>query len=304
MEQDNMNSKRILNTMGFALFLMAAVVLIVPYVIIYTVKATIPEIADANWFGWALTASTVVGIALPVFYFATKNIPDSPHGEVVKLRFPQLVVLFFICTATMYITNFFGTIVSFFISMVKGDDIVNPLTEVILGSNMLITFLYGCIVAPVVEELIFRKLLLNKVRRFGDLPAMLISGVAFGLFHMNILQFFYATALGIIFAYIAIKTNTVKYSILLHIIINTIGISLAPFALQGGSLNFGVLLFIIIWAFTAIAVGVLFFVLNIKKIKLDKAEEPIERKSNYFLNVGAILFILICLEEMIKLILY
>ena len=77
------------------------------------------------------------------------------------------------------------------------------------------------ICAPVVEELIFRKILLDRLRPFGDMPAILISGLAFGLFHMNLYQFFYAAALGILFAGVVLKTGKIWHSMLLHAIVNS-----------------------------------------------------------------------------------
>lgn len=77
------------------------------------------------------------------------------------------------------------------------------------------------ILAPVVEELVFRGILLERLRPFGDMAAILISGFAFGLFHMNLYQFFYATALGLVFAGVVLKTGRLWHSMLLHAIVNT-----------------------------------------------------------------------------------
>jgi len=181
------------------------------------------------------------------------------------------------------------------IALLKGEDImslVNPLQEVLAGSNFIITLIYASLVAPIVEELIFRKLLLDKLRRFGDVPAILMTGFAFGLFHMNLSQFFYATALGFIFAYITIKTNTVRYSIILHIMINFIGTIVAPMATKQNAIFSLIIMF---WMLTAITLGVVFFILNVKKIKLERPTIPVEKKSIFFINLGTILYTGICL---------
>ena len=55
--------------------------------------------------------------------------------------------------------------------------------------------------APVVEEFIFRKFLIDRVYRYGEWVAILTSGLMFGLFHENLAQFFFATLIGCFFAF-------------------------------------------------------------------------------------------------------
>ena len=168
---------------------------------------------------------------------------------------------------------------------------INPAAEAILDGNFALSLIYAALVAPIVEELIFRKLLLNKLRRFGDIPAILITGIAFGLFHMNLSQFFYATVLGFIFAYVAIRTNTVKYSIIMHMMINFIATVMSPLILHGKLLG---IIVIYGWMMVALTIGIVFAILSYKNIRLERSE-PVMKTSSYFLNVGTILYTLICL---------
>ena len=80
------------------------------------------------------------------------------------------------------------------------------------------------------EELLFRKLLLDRVSVFGDRTAILLSGVVFGLAHGNFYQFFYAFGLGSIFAWVYLRTRRIRFSILLHVLINFCG-SILPMQL-------------------------------------------------------------------------
>jgi len=293
MEEYEIKPKETLSRVGLALLFMALATLISTLIIEVFVNTYTPGVVDTDWYIWAATAITVVGIGFPVFYFLIKRVPDSQKKQVVKLHISEFIILFFICVATMYITNYFGVFVNYVISRVTGKEMYDPLTDLVLNSNIFITFLYGVIIAPVVEELIFRKFLLNKVRRFGELPAILITGFAFGLFHMNLSQFFYATALGFLFAYITLKTNTVRYSILLHMMINGIGTTVGPMLLRNEDL--GLIMLMGVWVIGSITIGITFLALNVKKIKFEKAEIPVEKKSVYFFNTGTILYTLLCL---------
>ena len=106
----------------------------------------------------------------------------------------------------MYLTNLISVFLNLILTIIKGKDI-EPCTSMLFSRELYSNLLYASIGAPIVEELIFRKILLDKVRRFGDIPAILITGIAFGLFHMNIAQMFYTTVLGFIFAYVTIKNK-------------------------------------------------------------------------------------------------
>ena len=76
--------------------------------------------------------------------------------------------------------------------------------------EMVIAF---AVLAPVFEELVFRKVLVDHVLPFGEWPAILFSGITFGLFHGNLTQFFYAALLGMVLAYVYIRTGNILYSI-------------------------------------------------------------------------------------------
>lgn len=61
-----------------------------------------------------------------------------------------------------------------------------------------------CIVIPVAEELLYRGIVYRRSADWlGETRAMLLSAVIFGLVHMNLVQFVYALAFGILLAYFA-----------------------------------------------------------------------------------------------------
>jgi membrane protease YdiL (CAAX protease family) len=295
MEEDYNIGKRV-NRIGFSLLAMVLAIFISQVLIDFLVKMIAPDLKATDWYIWAVTAITMVGIGLPVIYSIGRSIPSYNQGEVKKLKLSEFGMIFIISAALMYVSNYVGVFINLLISMLIGRPLITSFQDIILNSNMLFTFLYGCIVAPIVEELIFRKLLLSKLRYYGDLPAILYTGIAFGLIHMNLSQFFYATTLGIVFAYVTIRTNTIKYSIILHMMINFIGGVIAPLVLK--SQNLGVIMLIGIWVITAITLGIVLLILNFKKIKLVKPPMAIQRKSVFLFNIGTVLFIGFCMVNM------
>lgn len=86
-----------------------------------------------------------------------------------------------------------------------------------------------CIIAPILEELLFRGAVMNLLKRF--LPyrwANLLQALIFGIMHFNIVQGIYAFALGLILGYIYNKFGTLYSDMIVHMSVNTVGGFLFP----------------------------------------------------------------------------
>ncbi len=85
-----------------------------------------------------------------------------------------------------------------------------------------VVIIFTVFVAPIAEEIIYRKMLLTPLRVLGDVPAVVVGALIFGLAHGNFDQFCYSFFGGIIFGLTAIRFGSIKYSVALHIIHNLI----------------------------------------------------------------------------------
>ena len=75
--------------------------------------------------------------------------------------------------------------------------------------------------SPLAEELVFRAMVFRRLRKgFSFVPAAILSGVAYGVYHMNWVQGVYATALGVLLAYTYEKTNSLLGCYLFHLAFN------------------------------------------------------------------------------------
>ncbi len=86
--------------------------------------------------------------------------------------------------------------------------------------DLVIYGFFTVICAPLFEEIMFRGIMLNRLKKFGGVFASVISGVLFGLIHQNHQQMFFASALGIIFAIMALKSRSIIPSIIAHAAVN------------------------------------------------------------------------------------
>lgn len=88
------------------------------------------------------------------------------------------------------------------------------------GANVFLYF-YVCLLGPVLEELLYRGILLQSMRKYNERFAIFLSALIFGLMHQNYQQFVLGFMIGIPLAIVAIKYNSIIPSICTHIIVNT-----------------------------------------------------------------------------------
>lgn len=76
--------------------------------------------------------------------------------------------------------------------------------------------LYG-LVSPLAEEVVFRGIIYNRLRRFyGPMAAVAVSGIFFGVFHGNLVQGIYGTCMGVLLAYVYERKGSFFFPVLFH----------------------------------------------------------------------------------------
>ena len=144
-------------------------------------------------------------------------------------------------------------------------------------SRMMIFFnIYAVLGAPVMEELAFRKLLLDAAHPYGEIPAIFLSALLFGLMHGNAAQFLLAFSLGLMLAAVYMRTGRVIYTILMHFLINLTATIPDFFALAGIDVT-------VAWyigAGTLTVVGLVMFFLFRRKVAFFDLSESAEENAN------------------------
>lgn len=133
------------------------------------------------------------------------------------------------CVPLMYCGSIMGNLFS---EIFSGGTSQNRLETIIDDSNIASTLFFVVLLAPIIEEWFFRKQIISRLRVFGEKSAIIFSALAFALFHVNVYQFFYAFALGLMFGYVYTRTSCLRYSIVMHIIINANGSIIAPWVIN------------------------------------------------------------------------
>ena len=257
-------------------------------------------------------------IGMPVIVLLAKRIKSKPpvKHHMKPWKFP---FLFSMCYSIGIICNVVGVILVTLFSLASGKTTENTVANLTSSANIWLLVLYVVIMAPIMEELIFRKVLVDKLHGYGQGIAIFLSGLMFGFFHGNLNQFLFAFPLGMCFAYVYIRTGKIQITILLHMVTNAMG-TFAGFGItraldmdeyirvfsSGNSArmmayvekNMGVFLALfafIILVFVMVIMGIVCWIVNLckKRIFLDRARRVVPEGKAFgvvFGNVGIILF--------------
>jgi len=177
-----------------------------------------------------ITMLAMYPLAVPICYAVMRKVPKAVQTWRIPLSFGEFIGIFVVSMGFMYIGNLIGQFLMSVVSIITGEPIINDLQEIIMSMKPLTILVVAVVIGPIVEELIFRKFLLDRIAGYGQVTAMLMSGLIFGLAHGNFFQFFYAFAIGVVFAWVYLRTGRIRYTMLLHMMINFCG-SLVPLGL-------------------------------------------------------------------------
>ncbi|MBQ8281915.1 MAG: CPBP family intramembrane metalloprotease [Lachnospiraceae bacterium] len=166
-------------------------------------------------------------VALPVYYLIIRKVP-SVVPEKKSMGFGGIIS----ALCMMYAISICGSILSSFVNSFLADATGKVSTsglEVLFDNDFVITALYCVVVAPIVEELVFRKFLVDKLQVYSRKYTIILSGLLFGLMHGNLEQLFFTFFLGTFFAFIYVRTGKIRYTIILHFLMNGISTMLQYF---------------------------------------------------------------------------
>ncbi len=240
-----------------------------------------------------LVINNIIGmylIAVPLcalFMKLTNNTVSTVKGTISKSLYIRLILIMFPVTYALAIFS------NFLADALSGGEAENPLINNFLSDSNILAVIMVAVLAPIFEELVFRKLIIDRTRRFGELTAIIYSSLAFGLFHCNIYQIFYAFVIGLLLGYVYIRTGNIILTIIMHMLVNSSSSILYPLSPTAYSyFQIGV---------SVLGIVALGYTLIKKDIKLEPAKDEVPTKmlsAVAFRNVGSLLFTLVCVMFM------
>lgn len=251
-----------------------------------------------------------IGMSYSLFLF----VPFAFYVKIRKLQFVDILPFQRVSIGVAFCCILMGVAVCM-LSNLPANWVVNILKSLGFSGevpsypkteNLYANILYAIntmIIPPLVEEFVFRGVILGSLRKFGDGIAIFGSALLFGLFHGNFIQMPFAFLSGLIFAFIIVRTGNLWITVIIHAINN--GLSLASEFL---SRSMGEKAVDQIYGFVFLALVVLgllgMLLLNYLKkdfLKTHKPEKPLipfsYRVRAFLGNPGIIFAALFCIGE-------
>ena len=246
---------QVFSRLGWALFAYLAVMCAVQVAATAAAAAAAPALLSSPIFPWLLTLLSAYGAGFLAFCLVLRGTPAPPPAEARPLSPGRFLQTYVICLGTTYLVNLMTLTLMEAVSLLRGAPVENPVEQ--MGAYpVVLNALLSCAAAPVTEELMFRKLLLDRLRPYGDRFAILASALCFGLFHGNLNQLFYAVGIGLVLGWVAVATGRIWQPMLLHAMVNAISAILLPLLEPLGALGDAVLGVLVLGS---ILLGAVFF---------------------------------------------
>lgn len=178
----------------------------------------------------ALSMTLLAGLAtapILIFIYIRDNNKDRRNGTFVKYKLNNILKYLLIIpfgVFNMLWANYFVALLQLVMPKFMLESYTDT-QQIIEGGGFLIQLLTAGIVAPIVEELIFRGLVYRRTKKMtGIIAAAILSAALFGVFHGNWVQAPYAFIIGIVAVFVYEKFKSIVAPIMLHMSANILSV--------------------------------------------------------------------------------
>ncbi len=319
---DYRTARKTFSRAGFSLFMVLALATLVQLLLVSLLSDT--AVFENSWGIWLITFAPMYLIAVPTALLILKKLP-AQREEGTRLTPVQWLYALPVTLFMMYAGNIVGTLITTGISVLFSRETVNPIMNYAMDDNPIAKLLFLVVLAPMIEEFLCRRQIIDRIRQYGEKRAVIVSAVLFGLMHGNLSQMFYAFALGLVFGYIYLRTGRLRYTIALHMFVNFLGGIVGPYILE--KVNFDIfenvsfdtpitqmigssgIVPLIMYGgtmFTLAIIGLVILCVRGRKLEFSPARQELEagrRFSTVWVNPGMILAVAASLALVINVIL-
>lgn len=163
-----------------------------------------------------LLISQFILIAPTILYIILFRINILDLIRFKKIKIVNVILLIIIAYTLTPIMSFINLVSMYFATNV----IQGTITGIVEQNSFLVGLIGIAFIPSIFEEVVYRGVFYNEYRKVNTLKGIFLSGLLFGLMHMNINQFLYAFAMGVIFALLIEATDSILASMIVHFVIN------------------------------------------------------------------------------------
>ena len=165
-----------------------------------------------------------LSLLLPALILLSKGrvqLSRQLHLKGIRISTALMTLVYHLCCYPLIIAmNSF--------TMAISDNASMDITEQFGDVSFAAMFFFVGLLGPLVEELVFRGILLGGLRTTGRIfSAILLSALLFALAHMNINQFSYTLCAGIFWGLLVEATGSIVPSLICHVMMNSVSVMMA-----------------------------------------------------------------------------
>ena len=206
-------------------FYLTTVLIIATYYLIFNFVARlefVDQLSDFGFYGLQILLIVLEGIAATVVLVKSQGWKECGRFQ---FRWAYLGV-FFLFFILMFVWVNITTLI--FPSTQNGSEMMKEAANLTGISYFIMRILYGSLIAPIVEELVFRGLLMTALSKFKKYYVdVVVSSTLFSLIHVLqygwvLTDFIVYVGAGLLLSMLFRYTHSVYWSIALHILWNTL----------------------------------------------------------------------------------
>lgn len=300
-------SRKYFSKLGGIYFIGSVAIFVIHFIVFSIVQKVASQMLynyDAVLF---ISSMSMYLLAFPIIIVLVRELP-SVEIQQKKMSVGKFGTAFLMGYTLIYLLNLLGVFLAFGLGNVIGKPIGNPFEENARNMSLLMAVLLFVFCAPMVEEYIFRKIIIDRTVRYGEKTAIVLSGVMFALFHGNLNQFVYALGLGWFLGFIYVKTGRLIYTIMLHALVNFMG-SIPGLMLmkleQLMDFRMQIILYVLYLIFVLVMViaGIVFWAMHFKKLKCVPGTVDIAKGQRFrtvFWNAGMVLYSVFWIVQIVQ----
>ncbi len=193
-------------------------------------KDKILSIYNDNYYGYFIN-SFIMSISFVFPLLLIKCATKEPIYVTARFNKPNkfwFLTIFFVLGMAMianYATGVFDEILENVFQF-------TPVQPEIGSSNYFSAFewlfviINSALIPALIEEFAFRGMILGSLRKYGDMPAILISALLFAFFHQNFVQIPFAFIVGVALGIAFVVTESIWVGIIAHFLNNSLALLL------------------------------------------------------------------------------
>lgn len=181
----------------------------------YTFPVKFVVMLELNFSYRLIFIQVFVLLIFIVLYFiiSKKSIEDTINIKKISLK--NIILIFLVSIFMQPIIMFINLMTSFFTDNVVGMQIASssryPLWQLILAT---------AVFPPILEETIFRGILLKKYEKYSFWYGIILTSLFFSIMHLNLNQFFYTFFMGVVISILVKMTGSIFAGMMCHSIVN------------------------------------------------------------------------------------